>query len=149
MTADSRYDLLRFERLTAATPSESEVEHLLGTSLDGDKAVEQAGWQLLERLGSRCLLVTRGAKGLALFERGGEATFVPIFGSDEIADVTGAGDTVISVFTLALASGARPVDAAHLSELRGRPRGHEARHGHRVRRRAGRGRAPRPGHRDA
>lgn len=119
VTADSRYDLLRFERLAAATPSESEVEHLLGTSLDGDKAVEQAGWQLLERLGSRCLLVTRGAKGLVLFERGGEATFVPIFGSDEIADVTGAGDTVISVFTLALASGARPVDAARLSNYAG------------------------------
>jgi rfaE bifunctional protein kinase chain/domain len=119
VTADSRYDLLRFDRLTAATPSESEVEHLLGTALDGDKAVEQAGWQLLERLGARCLLVTRGAKGLALFERSGDATFVPIFGSDEIADVTGAGDTVISTFTLALASGARPVDAARLSNYAG------------------------------
>jgi rfaE bifunctional protein kinase chain/domain len=119
VTADSRYDLLRFDHLTAATPSESEVEQLLGTSLDGDKAVEQAGWQLLERLSARCLLVTRGAKGLALFERGGEATFVPIFGSDEIADVTGAGDTVISTFTLALASGARPVDAARLSNYAG------------------------------
>jgi D-glycero-beta-D-manno-heptose-7-phosphate kinase len=119
VTADSRYDLLRFDRLTAATPSESEVEHLLGMSLDGDKAVEQAGWQLLERLDARYLLVTRGAKGLALFERGGDATFVPIFGSDEIADVTGAGDTVISAFTLALAGGARPVDAARLSNYAG------------------------------
>ena len=119
VTADSRYDLLRFEGLTAATPNETEVEHLLGVVLDGDKAVEQAGWRLLERLGARCLLVTRGAKGLALFERGGEATFVPIFGSDEIADVTGAGDTVISTFTLALASGAGPVDAARLSNYAG------------------------------
>jgi rfaE bifunctional protein kinase chain/domain len=119
VTADSRYDLLRFEGLTAATPNESEVELLLGLALDGDKAVEQAGWRLLERLGSRCLLVTRGAKGLALFERGGEATFVPIFGSDEIADVTGAGDTVISTFTLALASGARPVVAARLANYAG------------------------------
>jgi rfaE bifunctional protein kinase chain/domain len=119
VAADSRYDLFRFDRLTAATPSESEVEHLLGISLDGDKAVEQAGWQLLDRLGSRYLLVTRGAKGLVLFERGGATTFVPIFGSDEIADVTGAGDTVISAFTLALASGARPVDAARLSNYAG------------------------------
>ena len=119
VAADSRYDLFRFDRLTAATPSESEVEQLLGISLDGDKVVEQAGWQLLERLGSRCLLVTRGAKGLALFERGGAATFVSIFGSDEIADVTGAGDTVISAFTLALAAGARPVDAARLSNYAG------------------------------
>jgi rfaE bifunctional protein kinase chain/domain len=119
VTADSRYDLLRFEGLTAATPNESEVELLLGVALDGDKAVEQAGWKLLDRLGSRCLLVTRGAKGLALFERGGEATFVPIHGSDEIADVTGAGDTVISTFTLALATGARPPVAARLSNYAG------------------------------
>jgi rfaE bifunctional protein kinase chain/domain len=119
VTADSRYDLLRFKGLTAATPNEDEVEHLLGVTLDGDKTVEQAGWRLLERLGSRCLLVTRGAKGLALFERGGESTFVPIFGSDEIADVTGAGDTVISAFTLALASGASPVVAARLSNYAG------------------------------
>jgi rfaE bifunctional protein kinase chain/domain len=119
VTADSRYDLLRFEGLTAATPNEDEVERLLGVTLDGDKAVEQAGWRLLERMGSRYLLVTRGAKGLALFERGGAASFVPIFGSDEIADVTGAGDTVISTFTLALASGARPTFAARLSNYAG------------------------------
>jgi rfaE bifunctional protein kinase chain/domain len=119
VAADSRYDLLRFDRLTAATPNESEVEHLLGIPLDGDKSVEQAGWRLLERIGCRYLLVTRGAKGLALFERGGQATFISIFGSDEIADVTGAGDTVISAFTLALASGARPIDAARLSNYAG------------------------------
>ena len=131
VTADSRYDLLRFEGLTAATPNESEVELLLGVPLDGDKAVEQAGWKLLERLGARCLLVTRGAKGLALFERGAAATFVPIFGSDEIADVTGAGDTVISTFTLALASRRAAAGGGPALELRRRGGGHEAgdRHG--------------------
>lgn len=119
VTADSRYDLLRFDRVTAATPSEPEVEHLLGVPIEEEKALEQAGWRLLERLGSRLLLVTRGSKGMALFERDGEATFIPIYGSDEIADVTGAGDTVISTFTLALASGARPSDAARLSNYAG------------------------------
>jgi rfaE bifunctional protein kinase chain/domain len=119
VTVDSRYDLLRFEGVTAATPNESEVEQLLGVTLDGDKAVEEAGWRLVERLGARYLVVTRGARGLVLFERGGGATFIPIFGSDEIADVTGAGDTVISTFTLALAGGARPVDAARLSNYAG------------------------------
>jgi rfaE bifunctional protein kinase chain/domain len=119
VSADSRYDLLRFEHLTAATPSEPEVEQLLGLPLDGDKAVEQAGWRLLERLRSRLVLVTRGSKGQALFEAGGAATFLPVYGSDEIADVTGAGDTVISTFTLALSGGARPLDAARLSNLAG------------------------------
>jgi rfaE bifunctional protein kinase chain/domain len=119
VSADSRYDLLRFQHVTAATPSEPEVEHLLGVTLDGEKSVEQAGWRLLERLGSRLMLVTRGSNGLALFERGGGATFLPIYGSDEIADVTGAGDTVISAFTLALVGGARPVDAARLANYAG------------------------------
>lgn len=119
VNADSRYDLLRFEHVTAATPNEPEAEQLLGLALDGDKAVEQAGWRLLERLGSRLLLITRGSKGMALFERGGGATFIPVYGSDEIADVTGAGDTVISAFTLALAAGAEALDAAHLSNYAG------------------------------
>ncbi|HEV8310976.1 MAG TPA: PfkB family carbohydrate kinase [Methylomirabilota bacterium] len=119
VSADSRYDLLRFGEITAATPNEPEVEQLLGISLDGDKAVEEAGWRLLARLSTRLLLVTRGSKGLALFERGGDATFIPIYGSDEIADVTGAGDTVISTFTLALAAGAGPLEAARLSNYAG------------------------------
>ncbi len=119
VSADSRYELLRFEGLMVATPSEPEVEQLLGLSLDGEKAVEQAGWRLLERLGSSLLLVTRGSNGMALFERGGDATFLPIYGGDEIADVTGAGDTVISTFTLALAGGAQPLEAARLSNYAG------------------------------
>jgi bifunctional ADP-heptose synthase (sugar kinase/adenylyltransferase) len=65
------------------------------------------------------LLVTRGSRGLALLERDGATTFVPIHGTDEIADVTGAGDTVISTFTVALASGAAPLDAAALANVAG------------------------------
>lgn len=119
VTADSRYDLLRFHGVTAATPNEPEVEHLLGRSVEGEAALEKAGWELLERLGSRLLLITRGSRGMALFERGGLATFLPIVGSDQVADVTGAGDTVISTFTLALVVGAPPVAAAHLSNHAG------------------------------
>ena len=119
VVVDSRYELLRFEGLTAATPNEPEVEQALGLTLDGDKALEQAGWRLLERLGARLLLVTRGSRGMALFERGGPVSFLPIYGSDEIADVTGAGDTVISTFTLALAGAGAPLDAARLSNYAG------------------------------
>ncbi|MBI4241723.1 MAG: bifunctional hydroxymethylpyrimidine kinase/phosphomethylpyrimidine kinase [Candidatus Rokubacteria bacterium] len=117
ITADSRYDLLRFRGLTATTPNEPEVEELSGEALDDDRAVEKAGRQLLERLECRYLLVTRGSRGMILLEREGPATFLPIHGSDEIADVTGAGDTVISTFTLALASGAAPVEAAWLANV--------------------------------
>jgi len=81
--------------------------------------VEKAGRQLLERLDARLLLVTRGSRGLALLERDGATTFIPIHGTDEIADVTGAGDTVISTFTVALACGAAPIDAATLANTAG------------------------------
>jgi rfaE bifunctional protein kinase chain/domain len=119
IAADSRYDLLRFRGVTAAAPNEPEVEGLVGYPLDGEPAVEKAGRQILEKLDARFLLVTRGSRGMALLEREGPATFLPIYGSDEIADVTGAGDTVISSFTLALASGAPPLEAAWLANVAG------------------------------
>ena len=68
---------------------------------------------------ARLLLVTRGSRGMALLERDGGTTFIPIFGTDEIADVTGAGDTVISAFTLGLAAGASALDAATLANIGG------------------------------
>jgi bifunctional ADP-heptose synthase (sugar kinase/adenylyltransferase) len=74
---------------------------------------------VLERLDARLLLVTRGSRGMALFERDGPVTFLPIHGTDEIADVTGAGDTVISTFTVALAAGASPGEAARMANIAG------------------------------
>jgi rfaE bifunctional protein kinase chain/domain len=119
VTADSRYDLPRFPSVTAATPNEAELGELTGEVVDDERAVEKAARQLLERLDTQLLLVTRGSQGMALLEREGGSTFIPIFGTDEIADVTGAGDTVIGTFTLALASDATPVDAATLANIAG------------------------------
>jgi len=119
VAVDSRYDLLRFAGVTAATPNEAELEQLTGHTVDDERSVEKAGRQLLERLDARILLVTRGSRGMALLERDGATTFIPIHGTDEIADVTGAGDTVISLFTLALAAGATPLEAATLANLAG------------------------------
>jgi rfaE bifunctional protein kinase chain/domain len=119
LTVDSRYDLPRFTGVTAATPNEAELGDLTGGPVDDERAVEKAGRQLLERLDAGMLLVTRGSQGLALLERDGGATFVPIHGTDEIADVTGAGDTVIAAFTVALASGASGVEAALLANMAG------------------------------
>ncbi len=119
VTVDSRYDLPRFTGLTAATPNEAELEALAGVPADDERSVEKAGRQLLERLDARILLVTRGSRGMALLEREGASTFIPIHGSDEIADVTGAGDTVISAFSVALAAGATPVEAATLANVAG------------------------------
>ena len=119
VTVDSRYGLLRFTGVTAATPNEAELEHLAQGAADDERDVEKAGRQVLERLDARYLLVTRGSRGMALLERDGATTFIPVHGTDEIADVTGAGDTVISVFTLALACGAPALEAATLANVAG------------------------------
>ena len=119
VSVDSRYQMPRFTGVTAATPNEAELENLAGGPADDERAVEKAGRQVLERLDARMLLITRGSRGMALLERDGATTFIPIHGTDEIADVTGAGDTVISTFTLALASGATPLQAATLANIAG------------------------------
>jgi rfaE bifunctional protein kinase chain/domain len=123
VTLDSRYDLLRFSGVTAATPNEEEAAEAAGTSLfngDNDVRLQQAGETLREKIGSDALLITRGSRGMALFERERSAPiFIPVYGTDQVADVTGAGDTVIATFTLALAAGASFAEAAKIANYAG------------------------------
>jgi len=117
---DSRYDLHRYRGLTACTPNESEVESLLGVHIDDNaRVLEKSGRALLARTGMDIVLVTRGSRGMALFERDRPTHHLAIFGSDEIADVTGAGDTVIATMTLALAAGGTALEAARLANYAG------------------------------
>jgi rfaE bifunctional protein kinase chain/domain len=117
---DSRYRLFDYRGLTACTPNESEVEQVLGVRIDDDpQALEKAGRRLLQRTGMRAVLVTRGSRGMALFEPKRATSHIPIFGSDEVTDVTGAGDTVIAAFGLALAAGGSFYEAARLANYAG------------------------------
>ena len=117
---DSRYQLLDFRGLTMCTPNESEVEQVLGVRIADDGLVlEQAGRRLLRRTGMQAVLITRGSRGMALFQPGRPTVHMPIVGSDEVADVTGAGDTVIATAALALAAGASFREAADLANHAG------------------------------
>jgi rfaE bifunctional protein kinase chain/domain len=117
---DSRHRLLEYRGLTTCTPNESEVEQLLGIRIDDDGDVlERAGRTLLRRTGMQAVLVTRGSRGMALFERKRPTAHVPIFGSDEVTDVTGAGDTVIATLALALSAGASFYEATRLANYAG------------------------------
>jgi D-glycero-beta-D-manno-heptose-7-phosphate kinase len=117
---DSRYALDGFVGVTACTPNEAEVEALLGVRIDDDRDVlERAGRMLLERLQCRAVLITRGSRGMALFEPGRRTDHIPIVGSDQVTDVTGAGDTVIATFALGLAAGASFGEAARLANHAG------------------------------
>jgi rfaE bifunctional protein kinase chain/domain len=117
---DSRHRLLDFRKLTTCTPNESEVERVLGIQIDDDAGVlERAGRTLLKRTGMQSVLITRGSRGMALFESKQPTVHIPIYGSDEVADVTGAGDTVIATVGLALAAGASFYEAARLANYAG------------------------------
>ena len=113
---DSRYDLLKYRGLTACTPNESEVEQMLDTRIgDSTKTLETAGRELLKRTRMKAVLITRGSRGMALFEPDRPTIHVPIYGSDEVADVTGAGDTVIATMALSIAAGGSFHEAARLA----------------------------------
>jgi rfaE bifunctional protein kinase chain/domain len=116
MLIDSRYDLLKYRGLTACTPNESEVEQLLDMRIgDNVKSLEKAGRELLKQTRMNAVLITRGSRGMAVFEPERPTVHVPIYGSDEVADVTGAGDTVIATMTLTLAAGGSFYEAARLA----------------------------------
>jgi len=120
ITLDSRFRMLQYSGVTAATPNEAEVEEALGLRIGHDWArLTQAGEQLLNRMKLQALVITRGRDGMVAFERRRRPVDIPISGTDEIADVTGAGDTVIATFTAALATGASPEDAAQLANYAG------------------------------
>jgi len=119
VVCDSRYRLGDFAGLDGATPNEEEAEALLGGSIGDDPdRLDDAGRTLRGRLGARFLLITRGSRGMSLFEDG-LAAHLPVHGTDQVADVTGAGDTVIGTFALALAAGGSPFEAALLANYAG------------------------------
>ena len=120
MLIDSRYDLIRYRGLTACTPNESEVDQMFKLRIgDNITTLERAGRDLLKRTRMDAVLITRGSRGMALFETGRSTIHIPIFGSDEVADVTGAGDTVIATMTLAIAAGGSFYEAARLANYAG------------------------------
>jgi bifunctional ADP-heptose synthase (sugar kinase/adenylyltransferase) len=110
---DSRYRLREYAAagVTAATPNEPELETAYQVQIGNNiRHLDELGTRSLRELGVEALVVTRGKDGMAVFENGPRgiqhARHIPIYGSDAPVDVTGAGDTVIAVFTLAVAAGA-------------------------------------------
>ena len=116
---DSRFRLSEFTGFTAATPNEEEVENIADGAISTTEELETAAKELKKRLGHHALLVTRGSKGMTLLEGDADPLHIPAVGAQQAVDVTGAGDTVIATFTLALASGASFADAARLANYAG------------------------------
>jgi rfaE bifunctional protein kinase chain/domain len=117
---DSRHRMLQYSGVAAATPNEPEVEEALGCEIGQNwSRLRTAGEEIVSRMKLQSLVITRGRDGMVAFSRRHKPVDIPIFGSDEVADVTGAGDTVIATFTAALAAGATTEEAAHLANYAG------------------------------
>jgi rfaE bifunctional protein kinase chain/domain len=122
VTLDARYQLGAYAKagITSATPNEAEVEALhhivIGSNFN---ELTRCGQAMLAAMKLRALLVTRGRDGMVLFESRDRITRIPVHGSDQAVDVTGAGDTVLAAYTLALACGASPLEAAHIANIAG------------------------------
>ena len=122
VTLDARYQLHRYANsgITSATPNEAELEAEHRTAIGSNlEELARAGHTTLSGMKLQALLVTRGRHGAALFESDDRLTHIPVHGSDQAVDVTGAGDTVLAAYTLALACKASPLEAAHIANIAG------------------------------
>jgi rfaE bifunctional protein kinase chain/domain len=120
LVVDSRFRMEEFHGVTSMTPNITELEAATGISIDGNQQLlHKVARRVLRRQNLESLLVTQGRFGMTLLQARRAAAHIPIYGTDEVADVTGAGDTVIAAYTLALACGAIPEDAARLANYAG------------------------------
>ena len=117
VVVDAHDQFGRFRGVHAATPNQPEAEAEVGHSLAGDEALQRGAATLVERMDAEAALITRGSLGMALHERGGPTHLIPVATYSEVRDAAGAGDTAATVYTLAVAGGATPLEAAHLANL--------------------------------
>jgi rfaE bifunctional protein kinase chain/domain len=121
VTLDARHNLHAYakSRITSATPNEAEVEALHHTVIGANLAeLQRCAHATRLAMNLESVLVTRGRDGMALFESE-RVSHILIYGGAQAVDVTGAGDTVLAAYTLALACGASSLDAAHIANIAG------------------------------
>lgn len=117
---DSRFRMLEYSGITSATPNEPEVEEALGIRIGHDwNKLVSAGERLMRRMKLQSLVITRGRDGMVAFDGNHKPVDIPICGSDQVTDVTGAGDTVIAAYTAAIAAGATTEEAAQIANYAG------------------------------
>lgn len=119
MLVDSRFALTNLPGVDGATPNLEELAAAAGRELHTDDDVAAAAEALRRRMGCRFVVATRGSQGSTLVEDGQPPRHLPVYGSDQVADVTGAGDTVLATLALALSAGANALEAATLANLAG------------------------------
>jgi rfaE bifunctional protein kinase chain/domain len=117
IVVDAQKDLDRYKNITSMTPNLPDTQKHVGFFIKDDKTMNDAGKKLLEDTGAKSILITCGSDGMVVFDSEGQISKIPVFNKSEVFDVTGAGDTVTAVYTLALASGAEPEYAAIIGNI--------------------------------
>ena len=117
ITVDAQKDLHNYKGVTALTPNQPDTEKFVGYFINDEETLVKAGKDSITKTQSDMVLITRGDKGMVLFERNEKVTRIPVFNKKDVFDVTGAGDTVVATFTLALASGFKPKYAAVVGNI--------------------------------
>ena len=117
IVVDAQKDLERFRGANAFTPNQPDSEKFVGYFIKDDTTLAKAGNDILSRLEADSILITRGGEGMAVFEKGKLMQKIPVFNKKEVFDVTGAGDTVVASFSLALAAGFSTLEAAIVGNL--------------------------------
>lgn len=114
---DAQRNLDRYYGVTSMTPNLPDTQKHVGFYLKNKEDYIKAGNILLEQSGAEAVLITCGAEGMVVIDNNGKYAHIPVFNKAEVFDVTGAGDTVTALFTLALAAGAEPVYAAIIGNI--------------------------------
>ena len=119
ITVDPKFNnFFHYKNVTVFKPNRKEAEDVLGMKIRLDEDVTSAGKKLLERINAKYVLLTLGEDGIAVFEKGNEPKKMATK-ARKVADVSGAGDTVISTLTMALAAGADILEASYLANYAG------------------------------
>lgn len=117
IVVDSQKDLDKFQGVTSMTPNQPDSEKFVGFFIKDKESLEKAGKEMLAKTNAESALITLGGDGMALFEKNGNFVKVPVFNKTDVFDVTGAGDTVVATYTLAMAAGLSKKNAAIISNL--------------------------------
>ena len=114
---DSRYDIGKYSGVGYVKQNDTELAKYIGHEIEDMSQLIDAGTSILKTLNANGALITRGERGMSLFERGGAVHHIPVSDHSEVFDVSGAGDTCVAAFILALTGGINPVIAARISNV--------------------------------
>lgn len=117
VVVDAQKDLEIYKNVTSMTPNLPDTEKSVGFDIENEEDLKRAGDKLLNQTNAKSILITCGADGMFVTRANKNYTKIPVFNKSEVFDVTGAGDTVTAVYTLALATGADPAYAAIIGNI--------------------------------